>query len=389
VSVGGSGSYGYDSANRRVKKVAAGVTTHYVWEGSEVIAEYDGTSGALISEYVNAGRVMIREQGSAIRYYHSDRLSTRMITDGTGTVVGTEDHLPFGEDGGVAGESEKHRFTNYERDTESATDYAVNRQYSNAAGRFMRPDPIAGAINDPQSLNRYSYSLNDPVNLVDPVGLYHCPPQFASCTRVTVFIQGVGFATVTVGLDGMGGGTFLWGQVLGSLAVKHSIIEGLVRNLPTSFSLSPKLEPIGFMRVIDLDGVRRDIFEQAKKELRACENAAIRAVGGSSKGAEAIAEYVGKAVVFKALTELGKLAARKLIEKGVISSTTQIGRLAGWAARLSAIGSLTAVGVFLGAVYALTPSNEQLHLENLRYQAYKELSNECKRVISEKYGIKL
>jgi RHS repeat-associated protein len=172
VSVGGSGSYGYDSANRRVKKVSGGVTTHYVWEGDQVVAEYDGTSGALISEYVYAGsRMVAREQSSTIRYYHADRLSTRMITDGAGAVVGTEDHLPFGEDAGVVGENEKHRFTNYERDTESGTDYAVNRQYSNGTGRFMRPDPVAGEIGNPQSFNRYSYSLNDPANLVDPLGL--------------------------------------------------------------------------------------------------------------------------------------------------------------------------------------------------------------------------
>jgi RHS repeat-associated protein len=114
-----------------------------------------------------------------------------MITDGSGAVVGTQDHLPFGEDGGVTGENEKHRFTNYERDSESGTYYAVNRQYSTNTGRFMRPDPVAGSIADPQSLNRYSYVVNDPINLFDPLGLdictkkdkdgkiivYPCPPD--------------------------------------------------------------------------------------------------------------------------------------------------------------------------------------------------------------------
>ena len=35
----------------------------------------------------------------------------------------------------------------------------------------MRPDPIGGKAIVPQSLNRYSYSVNDPVNLTDPLGL--------------------------------------------------------------------------------------------------------------------------------------------------------------------------------------------------------------------------
>jgi hypothetical protein len=35
----------------------------------------------------------------------------------------------------------------------------------------MQTDPIAGSIANPQSLNRYIYSLNDPVNRLDPLGL--------------------------------------------------------------------------------------------------------------------------------------------------------------------------------------------------------------------------
>jgi RHS repeat-associated protein len=162
----------YDSANRRVKKVAGGIITHYIWEGSQVIAEYNGSTGALISEYIYAGsRMVAREQAGVIRYFHQDRLSTRLITDASGNVVGTMDHLPFGEDAGVVGESEKHRFTSYERDAESGTDYAINRQYAINTGRFMQPDPISGPIYNPQNLNLYTSSLNDPINSLDPEGL--------------------------------------------------------------------------------------------------------------------------------------------------------------------------------------------------------------------------
>jgi RHS repeat-associated protein len=173
VNGGSVASYVYDSSNRRVKKTTAAGTTVYVWEGSQVIAEYNEATGALMAEYVYAGaRMVAREQGGAMRYYHADRLSTRLITDGAGNVVSTQDHMPFGEDAGATGESSKHRFTSYERDSETGTDYAVNRQHQNANGRFMQPDPISGNIGNPQSLNRYSYVQNDPVNLVDPEGLF-------------------------------------------------------------------------------------------------------------------------------------------------------------------------------------------------------------------------
>lgn len=173
VDGGTTASYLYDARNWRVRKTSGGANTQYVWEGGAAIAEYNGGSGALISEYIYAGgRMLAREQGGGIRYFHQDRLSTRLITDGNGAVVGTMDHHPYGEDAQTGvGESEKHRLTSYERDGEANTDYAMNRQYHTGTGRFMRPDPIAGSIEDPQSWNRYAYVMNDPVDLIDPEGL--------------------------------------------------------------------------------------------------------------------------------------------------------------------------------------------------------------------------
>ena len=71
------------------------------------------------------------------RYYVSDRLSTRLVLDASGNVIGRQGHLPFGEDFAESGTQEKHHFTSYERDVESGTDYAVNRQYSQSVGRFI------------------------------------------------------------------------------------------------------------------------------------------------------------------------------------------------------------------------------------------------------------
>lgn len=155
AGTGNEARYFYDAGNRRIKKVAGGYTTYYIWEGGVVIAEYSDAPQS------GAGRT---------RFYHNDTLSTRMATDGT-AVKGTQDHLPFGEEGGTSGEVSKHRFTNYERDGESNTDYAVNRQYAMSTGRYNQPDAIAGSGSNPQSLNRYAYSMNDPINLIDPLGL--------------------------------------------------------------------------------------------------------------------------------------------------------------------------------------------------------------------------
>jgi hypothetical protein len=44
VDGGGTAQYAYDYQNQRVKAVAGGATTHYVWEGGYVIAEHDGAA---------------------------------------------------------------------------------------------------------------------------------------------------------------------------------------------------------------------------------------------------------------------------------------------------------------------------------------------------------
>jgi len=57
------------------------------------------------------------------------------------------------------------------RDAETALDHTWFRQYSSAQGRWLTPDPLAGSVFNPQSLNRYSYVVNSPTNLIDPLGL--------------------------------------------------------------------------------------------------------------------------------------------------------------------------------------------------------------------------
>jgi RHS repeat-associated protein len=65
-----------------------------------------------------------------------------------------------------------HKYTSYERDGNGGDD-AMMRRYQSSWIRFSQPDPYDGSYSlaDPQSLNRYSYVQNDPVNFVDPSGL--------------------------------------------------------------------------------------------------------------------------------------------------------------------------------------------------------------------------
>jgi RHS repeat-associated protein len=69
-----------------------------------------------------------------------------------------------------------HLYTSYERDSDGGDD-AMMRRYIATSTRFAQPDPYDGSVkpNDPQSFNRYSYVQNDPVNFLDPSGLFMTP----------------------------------------------------------------------------------------------------------------------------------------------------------------------------------------------------------------------
>src|SRR5713226_4416638 len=62
--------------------------------------------------------------------------------------------------------------TRKERDNETGLDYFGARYYSSVQGRFTSVDIAGPDLINPQSLNKYAYTLNNPLRYVDPKGLY-------------------------------------------------------------------------------------------------------------------------------------------------------------------------------------------------------------------------
>jgi RHS repeat-associated protein len=195
-----SASYMYDFSGNRVEKQYGGTTTIYIFSGSKVLAEYD--NGASVTspsrEYIYSGATLLAEiQSGVTTYFNADQLSTRLVTDLNGNVLGQRGHYPFGETWYETGTITKWKFTSYERDAESANDYAIARSFVNRFGRFSSPDLVSGGADTPQSLNRYSYVLNDPCDHMDPLGMKPCFLNLKIVTSKGVTLSDSDIAAIT------------------------------------------------------------------------------------------------------------------------------------------------------------------------------------------------
>ena len=75
--------------------------------------------------------------------------------------------------GYTANDNVRQKFTSKERDNETGLDYFGERYYASTLGRFTTADPLGASARriDPQTMNRYSYALNNPIRYIDPDGL--------------------------------------------------------------------------------------------------------------------------------------------------------------------------------------------------------------------------
>jgi RHS repeat-associated protein len=183
-------SFAYDPFGRRIEKkveingrreqghdVEGGVT-RYLYDGLDVVQEisqgHHRATHLQTTSYLHGPNIdepLAAESDHKSWYYLADGLgSVVALTDRHGNVVQEYDYDSFGNLR-QRGEdiNQPFTYTGREWDSETGLYYYRARYYDPSLGRFIQKDPISFAGGD---VNVYSYVGANPVNTVDPLGLY-------------------------------------------------------------------------------------------------------------------------------------------------------------------------------------------------------------------------
>ena len=169
--------YQYDEARQRTLKDDG--TTANIYANKYYEEEDDGSTNT-VRHFIYAGDMKVaKKEGAVTTFIHNDHLSgSNVSTDTNGDPVELNDYYPYGDariEDRVGSYENDYTFTGQEHDEETGQYYYGARYYNSGLGRFTSQDPWFGDIENPQSLNKYSYVLNNPLRYVDPTGMIPDP----------------------------------------------------------------------------------------------------------------------------------------------------------------------------------------------------------------------
>ena len=165
-------SYTYDGRGRRIRKqnLFTGSTTLYFGQRYEV-----RNGVGVIHLFAGSQKVASIRSDGYEQYYHPDHLgSASVITDASGNQQETIQYYPFGTYRQKVTNPNfpvvNYTFTGHEDDDDTPFYNFKARLYDPTLGRFLSADSLVPVPWNLQSMNRYSYCLNNPLIYKDPSG---------------------------------------------------------------------------------------------------------------------------------------------------------------------------------------------------------------------------
>ncbi len=162
-------TYGADHARVRKTHTLASSDRHTVYAGG---GEAEISATGVWTKYVQDDVKRVGNGATAAKFYHHrDHLKgIRVITNATGAEVKRTTYRPYGDKGKTSGtHAESKGYIGERHDAETGFVFLNSRYYDPIIGRTLSPDwfdPVQPGV----GTNRYSYSLNDPINQSDPSG---------------------------------------------------------------------------------------------------------------------------------------------------------------------------------------------------------------------------
>jgi len=164
---GGSITSVYDHTGTRIKKTGSGAITYFPFAGYEI------DPSSVVTKYIRLGtEILAAKKGGDKLFYHNDHQGgVNVITDIFAVIVQINEYDPWGKVSRSEGSAEPtKRFNGKELDAESGLYYYGGRYHDPDLARFVSPDPFVQEPGNPQSFNRYSYTINNPQKYIDPSG---------------------------------------------------------------------------------------------------------------------------------------------------------------------------------------------------------------------------
>ncbi|WP_019909195.1 RHS repeat domain-containing protein [Paenibacillus sp. HW567] len=168
----------YYADGLRFKKLNGGIETQYNYNfNAEVITEEK--SNGQQANYVRGDRVLVKKEKKDNNflkdyyYLYNGHGDVTQIVDTSGKVVNSYSYDEWGNiTNQTEGISNPFKYTGEIYDEETGLYYLRARYYDPNIGRFLNEDTYEGQIDNPLSMNLYTYVENNPINFTDPSGHY-------------------------------------------------------------------------------------------------------------------------------------------------------------------------------------------------------------------------